>query len=248
MPRCVGGVPARIVGQVAFPDSRFTAKSTSASLPSRHPLPCSCPYSPLHARMAPVPVSVLVAPAPLTTPPRTPPPTAPTSTAVTAPAPGVVPAAPAAAVNPPYPYLTLPRPPTNFNISVQQASEEASASALLAIDAFLKAAAAATHAACMADKTAESYGNLSTALSGSFHESEAVVALAAAGAASLARTRATASAGSLTWANAIFRVADDVNFTPRALPIPQSIIDAHAAGAARPPPGASGNEGGQVRE
>jgi len=104
-------------------------------------------------------------------------------------------------VNPPYPCLRLPLPPNNFNISVQKASEAASAAALLANDAFVKAAAAATHAAVMAEKTAEMYGHLSTALLGSDHTSGAVVASAAAGAAGLARTRATASAESLTWAH-----------------------------------------------
>jgi len=217
-----------------------------AFLESRHPLPCSISYSPLHARMEPVPVTELVPPTPLTTPPPAPPPTAPTPTPITAPAPGVALAASAADIKPPYPYLTPPRPPTILNISVQQASEEASAAALVANDAFLKAAAAETHAARMADKTAESYGNLSTALSGSCHDSGAVVALAAAGASSLARTRATASAESLTWANAIFRVAGDITCTPPALSIPQAFIDEHAAGAPRPPAAAWGTQGGKV--
>lgn len=189
----------------------------------------------------------VAAPAPLTIPPPTPATTAPTLTPVTAPPPVVAPAASAAAVQPPYPYLTLPRPPTSFNISLQQASDEASAAAPLANDAFVKAAAAATHAACIADKTAETYGNLSPVLSGSRRDSGAVVALAATGAASLPRTRATASAESLTCAHCIFRVAGDVaRAPPTADTIPPAFIDAHAAAAPARPPGASSTQGRKV--
>jgi len=159
--------------------------------------------------MASVSVNGVVAPARLTVPPPTPAPTAPKFTPITAPPPVVAPAAVAAEVRRSYPYLTLPRPPTNINISLQQASDEASDAALLAKDGFVEAAAAATHAACMAEKTAETYGNRSTVLSGSHRDSAAVFVLAAAGAASFARTRAKASAESLTWAHSVFRVAGD---------------------------------------
>jgi len=122
-------------------------------------------------------VPILTTPTPMPVPPTAPPreaaPAASTATVApltTAPPanapPAAAPAASTASTAPPYPYLTMPRPSVKFTLSVQQASAEAAAAALLANEAFVNAAAAATHAACMADQTAEKYGNLSTALSG----------------------------------------------------------------------------------